>query len=115
MDRLFERFGLTGLAYYRRGQGGSANELLASSLFVGSSLLTRRGFPIAGELDLKTCVAMLLLDRPGAGGSFAELHPCYFAHNTVLVGHEGPHHLPTLRAAPSCAASACIAASVDRA
>ena len=103
LDRLVERFGLTGLAYYYRGLGGNANERLACSLIVGSSLLTARGIPVAGELDLKTCVAMLLLDRLGAGGSFCELHPCDFHNDIVLVGHDGPHHLavadgrPTLR------------------
>lgn len=93
LDRLVETFDLTGLAYYYRGLGGNANERLASSLIVGASLLTGRGIPVAGELDIKTCVAMLLLDRLEAGGSFAEIHPCDFESDIVLVGHDGPHHV----------------------
>ncbi len=93
LDRLVEKFALTGLAYYYRGLGGNPNERLASSLIVGSSLLTAQGIPVAGELDIKTCVAMLLLDRLEAGGSFAEIHPCDFESDIVLVGHDGPHHV----------------------
>jgi L-arabinose isomerase len=100
LDRLIEAFGLTGLAYYYRGLGGNANERLASSLIVGSSLLIGRGVPIAGELDIKTCVAMLILDRLGAGGSFAEIHPCDFDNDIVLVGHDGPHHITLAQVKP---------------
>ncbi|MHB0858907.1 MAG: L-arabinose isomerase family protein [Anaerolineae bacterium] len=103
LDRLIARGAFTGLAYYYRGLDGNANERLASSLIVGASLLTGRGFPVAGELDIKNCVAMLIVDRLEAGGSFAELHPCDFDGDIVLVGHDGPHHVavaegrPTLR------------------
>jgi L-arabinose isomerase len=100
LDRLIDRFGLSGIAYYYRGLGGNRNERLAASLVVGSSLLIGRGVPVAGELDLKTCVAMLLLDRLDAGGSFAELHPCDFEADIVLVGHDGPHHIAIAHGRP---------------
>ena len=51
------------------------------------------GFPMCGESDLKTCIAMLIEDRLGIGGSFAEFHPIDFREGFVLVGHDGPHHL----------------------
>jgi L-arabinose isomerase len=100
MDRLIERFDLTGLAYYYRGLGGNAYERLGASLIVGSSILTGQGVPIAGELDVKNCLAMLILDRLEAGGSFAELHPCDFEHDIVLVGHDGPHHIAVAEGRP---------------
>ena len=62
-------------------------------MIIGNSFLTSLGVPIAGELDLKNCIAMLIMDRFGAGGSFAEFHPVDFAEDFVLVGHDGPHHL----------------------
>lgn len=100
LDRLFAAYSLTGLAYYYRGAAGNANERLGSSLIVGSSLLTGRGFPVAGELDVKNCVAMLLADRLEAGGSFAEFHPCDFAEDIILVGHDGPHHVAVAEGKP---------------
>ena len=100
LDRLFRAFGLTGLAYYYRGHGGNANERLGASLWVGASLLTGQGYPVAGELDIKNCVAMLIVDRLEAGGSFAELHPCDFEHDIVLVGLDGPHHVGVAQGRP---------------
>ena len=100
LDRLIQRFDLTGLAYYYRGLSGNAYERLGASLIVGSSILTGQGFPIAGELDIKNCVAMLIVDRLEAGGSFAEIHPCDFEHDIVLVGHDGPHHIAVAEGRP---------------
>jgi L-arabinose isomerase len=48
---------------------------------------------MCGELDLRTCLAMLVMDRLEMGGSFAEFHPVDFREGFVLVGHDGPHHL----------------------
>lgn len=93
LDRLVADFGLTGLAYYYRGLHDSPFERLAAGMIVGNSILTGRGVPVAGELDLKNCVAMLILDRLGAGGSFAEFHPVDFEEDFVLVGHDGPAHI----------------------
>ncbi len=100
LETLVHDFSLDGLAYYYRGLDGNENERLGSSLIVGSSLLTGRGIPIAGELDLKNCVAMLIMDRLGAGGSFAELHPVDFDGDFVLVGHDGPHHVAIAQGKP---------------
>jgi len=100
LDRLIEDFDLTGLAYYYRGLDGNDYERLGASLIVGSSLLTGRGIPIVGELDIKNCVAMLAVDRLEAGGSFAELHPCDFENDIVLVGHDGPHHIGVAQGRP---------------
>jgi len=45
------------------------------------------------ELVLKNCVAMLIMNRLSAGGSFAELYPIDFENDIALIGHDGPHHL----------------------
>nr|PZN55018.1 MAG: arabinose isomerase [Chloroflexota bacterium] len=100
LDQLVNDFELTGLAYYYRGLNGNANERLGSTFIVGSSLLTGRGTPIAGELDIKNCLAMLIVDRLEAGGSFAEIHPCDFENNIILVGHDGPHHIGVAEGRP---------------
>ncbi len=84
---------LTGLAYYYEGQEGSEMRKLVTNLIVGNSLLAGEGFPMCGEFDLKTLVAMFIMDRLDIGGSFAEFHPMDFSQGSILVGHDGPHHI----------------------
>ncbi|HXK58678.1 MAG TPA: L-fucose/L-arabinose isomerase family protein [Acidobacteriota bacterium] len=93
LDKFVELHELDGLAYYYEGEPGSPLRNLVTNLIVGNSLLTAAGFPMCGESDLKTCVAMLLMDRIDIGGSFAEFHPIDFREGFVLVGHDGPHHI----------------------
>lgn len=117
LDKFVQQMNLDGLAYYYAGAEGSPMRRLVTNLIVGNSLLTAAGVPICGESDLKTCIAMLILDRLDAGGSFAEFHPIDFNEGFVLVGHDGPHHVniadgkPVLRSLskyhgkPGCGAS----------
>ncbi len=93
LDRLARDFDLDGLTYYYRGLGGNPNEELGASLIVGNSLLTARGIPASGEGDLKTCMAMLVMDRLGAGGSYTEFYAMDFHEDFVLMGHDGPGHV----------------------
>ncbi len=93
LDKFVEQHELDGLAYYYEGEPGSRLRQIVTNLIVGNSLLTAAGFPMCGESDLKTCIAMLLMDRIDIGGSFAEFHPVDFQEGFVLVGHDGPHHI----------------------
>ena len=93
LDKFIALHQLDGLAYYYEGEPGSTLRNLVTNLIVGNSLLTAAGFPMCGESDLKTCIAMLLMDRIDIGGSFAEFHPIDFREGFVLVGHDGPHHI----------------------
>ncbi|MCL5742357.1 MAG: L-fucose/L-arabinose isomerase family protein [Acidobacteria bacterium] len=93
LDKLADRFALDGLTYYYRGLDGNEYERLAAGLILGNSLLTARGIPASGEGDLKTCLAMMAMDRLGAGGSYTEFYAMDFVDNFVLMGHDGPGHL----------------------
>ena len=93
LEKFAEKRQLDGFAYYYEGQEGTPTRELVTNFIVGNSLLTAAGFPMCGEFDLKNCVAMMIFDRLDIGGSFAEFHPIDFGHDTVLVGHDGPHHL----------------------
>jgi L-arabinose isomerase len=93
LDRLVEDFQLDGLTYYYRGLDGNEYERLGAGLILGNSLLTARGVPASGEGDLKTCVAMLLMDRLGAGGSYTEFYAMDFRDGFLLMGHDGPGHI----------------------
>jgi L-arabinose isomerase len=93
LDRLVEDFELDSLAYYHRGLEGEMHERLGAGMILGSSLLTARGIPAAGEYELRTSLAMLVMDRLGAGGSFTEFQALNFVDNVVEMGHDGPAHL----------------------
>jgi L-arabinose isomerase len=101
LDKFVARHQLDGLAYYYEGEPGSALRAIVTNLIVGNSLLTAAGFPMCGESDLKTCIAMLLMDRLDIGGSFAEFHPIDFPQGFVLVGHDGPHHINIAEGKPA--------------
>ncbi|MEV0231751.1 L-fucose/L-arabinose isomerase family protein [Nonomuraea sp. NPDC050786] len=93
LDRLVEDFSLDSLAYYHRGLDGEMHERLGAGMILGASLLTARGIPAAGEYELRTSLAMLIMDRLGAGGSFTELQALDFHRGHVEMGHDGPAHL----------------------
>jgi L-arabinose isomerase len=100
LDRLVEDFQLDTLAYYHRGLDGEAHERVAAGMILGASLLTARGVPAAGEYELRTSLAMLVMDKLGAGGSFTELQALNFNDNVVEMGHDGPAHLAISSAKP---------------
>lgn len=94
LDKLVEKYRLNGMAYYYEGANDdSVQRRMISSLIVGNSILNAQGTPMCGEFDIKTCIAMYIMDKLDIGGSFAEFHPFDFKGNYILIGHDGPHHL----------------------
>lgn len=93
LDKFIEKYNLTGLAYYYEGGEDSLHRKVATTFIVGNSILNAEGVPMCGEYDIKTCIAMLIMDRLNIGGSFAEFHPFDFDEDFILVGHDGPHHI----------------------
>ena len=100
MDKFVEKYKLTGLAYYYEVQTEGLHQKGATTFIVGNSILNAEGIPMCGEYDIKTCIAMLIMDRLGIGGSFAEFHPFDFKEDFILVGHDGPHHLAIAEGKP---------------
>lgn len=93
LDKLVADFDLDGLTYYYRGLDGNEYERLGAGMIMGNSMLTARGIPASGEGDLKTCVAMMIMDRFEAGGSYTEFYAMDFVDNFLLMGHDGPGHI----------------------
>ena len=99
LDELVARHSLGGLAYFYSGTGGARNSTAVNenqdtitSIILGTSMLTRRGVPVAGEYEVKNAIAMKIMDSFGAGGSFTEYYAVDFADDVVLMGHDGPGH-----------------------
>ena len=93
LDQLVEKHHLGSLAYYYMGTGNPANEDAISSIILGNSLLTARGIPVAGEMEIKNTQAMKIMDTFGVGGSFTEYYAMDFTDDVVLMGHDGPGHI----------------------
>ncbi|MGD0730110.1 MAG: arabinose isomerase [Terracidiphilus sp.] len=93
LDAFAARHELDALAYYYMGSGNAANEDTMSSIILGTSLLTARHIPVAGEYEVKNAMAMKVMDSLGAGGSFTEFYAMDFKDDLVLMGHDGPGHI----------------------
>jgi len=93
LDRMAGRHKLGSLAYYHQGSGSAENEEAISSIILGTSLLTARGIPVAGEYEVKNVQAMKILDSFGVGGSFTEYYAVDYNDDVVLMGHDGPGHI----------------------
>jgi len=92
LDRFVLQRDLQAMAYYYMGSGNAANEDTLSSIILGTSLLTSRHIPVAGEYEVKNVLAMKIMDTLGAGGSFSEYYAADFTADQVLFGHDGPGH-----------------------
>jgi L-arabinose isomerase len=92
LDQLVANHNLGSMAYYYKGTA-TANADTISSIILGTSLLTARHVPVAGEYEVKNAQAMKIMDSFGAGGSFTEYYALDYADDVVLMGHDGPGHL----------------------
>src|SRR3984957_19246892 len=93
LDSLVQDYSLDSLAYYHRGLDGELHERLGAGMILGASLLTAQHIPACGEYELRASLAMLIMDRLGAGGSFTEIQALNFSDGVVEMGHDGPAHV----------------------
>jgi L-arabinose isomerase len=93
LDKFVAIHDLHSLAYYYEGTGNAANEDTMSSIILGTSMLTARHIPVAGEYEIKNAIAMKIMDSFSAGGSFTEFYAVDYAADLVLMGHDGPGHI----------------------
>lgn len=91
-DEVINRHDISGFGYYWWGERPIVTQLRAqSSLAV--SRLTALGRPGVTEGDVKTAMAMKIVDLLGAGGMFVEFFSMDFDENFFLFGHDGPANI----------------------
>lgn len=88
-DRVIKKHKIDAFGFYWWGKKPYMTELRAQAA-LGVSRLTTMGIPGVTEGDLKTAMAMKILDLIGGGGMFLEFFATNFEENIVLVGHDGP-------------------------
>jgi L-arabinose isomerase len=91
-EQVILKHDISAFGYYWWGQTDLVTQLRAqSSLAV--SRLAALGRPGVTEGDLKTAMAMKILDLLGGGGMFVEFFAIDYEANFLLMGHDGPSNI----------------------
>lgn len=98
-DEIVQKYDLGAFGYYWWGEKDEITQLRAQSA-LAVSRLAAKGRPGVTEGDVKTAMAMKILDLLGAGGMFLELFCMDFDENFILAGHDGPSNISVAEGKP---------------
>ena len=98
-DKVIRKHDISAFGYYWWGERDHMTQLRAQS-GLAVSRLAALGRPGVTEGDVKTAMAMKILDLLGGGGMFVEFFAMDFDENTFLMGHDGPTNLLMAQDAP---------------
>ena len=88
-DEVIHRHDIYAFGYYWWGKKELTTQLRAQSA-LAVSRLAALGRPGVTEGDVKTAMAVKILDLLGGGGMFVEFFAVDFDEDFVLLGHDGP-------------------------
>ncbi|MBI4167083.1 MAG: arabinose isomerase, partial [Acidobacteria bacterium] len=91
-DDVITRHDISAFGYYWWGEKEFITQLRAQSA-LAVSRLTALGRPGVTEGDVKTAMALKIMDLLGAGGMFVEFFSMDFEENFFLMGHDGPTNI----------------------
>jgi len=91
-DEVVTRHDISAFGYFWWGEKDAVTQLRAQSA-LAVSRLAAMGRPGVTEGDVKSAMAMKVLDLLGAGGMFAEFFSMDFEEDFVLMGHDGPGNI----------------------
>lgn len=91
-DKVIKKYGIDAFGFYWWGQKPYMTELRAQSA-LAVSRLAAMDIPGVTEGDIKTAMAMKILNYFGGGGMFLEFFSCDFDENFIMVGHDGPSNV----------------------
>ena len=98
-DEIITKYDIGAFGYYWWGEEDLITQLRAQS-GLAVSRLAALGRPGVTEGDVKTAMAMKILDLLGGGGMFVEFFAMDFDENSFLMGHDGPSNISVANGAP---------------
>jgi len=91
-DEIINKYGIDAFGFYWWGEKLEITELRAQAA-LGVSRLTAMGIPGATEGDIKTGMAMKILNLLGGGGMFFEFFSADYDGEFLMIGHDGPSNV----------------------
>ncbi len=98
-DKIIRKHGIDAFGYYWWGEKEYMTELRAQST-LAVSRLAALGIPGVTEGDIKTAMAMKILNLLGGGGMFLEFFSCDYDEDFIIVGHDGPSNVSVASSRP---------------
>ncbi len=98
-DTIIHKYDIAAFGYYWWGERELITQLRAQS-GLAVSRLAALGRPGVTEGDVKTAMAMKILDLLGGGGMFVEFFAMDFDENSLLMGHDGPSNIKVAQGKP---------------
>lgn len=98
-DEVIRKHKIDAFGFYWWGEKPYMTELRAQSA-LAVSRLAALGIPGVTEGDIKTAMAMKILDLLGGGGMFLEFFSSDFDENFIMVGHDGPSNVNVAKGRP---------------
>jgi len=91
-DEIIARHDISAFGFYWWGERELVTQLRAQA-GLAVSRLAALGRPGVTEGDVKSAMAMKILDLLGGGGMFVEFFSMDFDENFILMGHDGPSNV----------------------
>lgn len=98
-ETVVKKHGIDAFGYYWWGQTPKVTQLRAASA-LAVSRLSALGCPGVTEGDVKTAMALKVMELLGGGGMFAELICMDFEENFIMMGHDGPGNISVAQHKP---------------
>ncbi len=98
-DEVICKHDISAFGYYWWGEKELVTQMRSQSA-LAVSRLAALGRPGVTEGDVKTAMAMKILDLLGAGGMFVEFFAVDFDEDFVLMGHDGPANISVCQGRP---------------
>jgi len=98
-DQVITKYNISAFGYYWWGERELMTQLRSQSN-LAVSRLAALGRPGVTEGDVKSAMAVKIMDVLDAGGMFVEFFAMDFDENFILMGHDGPSNINMAKGRP---------------